>query len=464
MLTTRSSERCVSGDAQCMSSMMRTNGWIWPSWCKTRSTAAAACSRRSATGRDRNGLSGGSAWSMAEERRDDLLEGAIQHQDLARHLLADGARIVVGLDLEVAAKDLDARPEGGGRPVGHRSGLEDQRALGRPPCARTRAGVATCPPPPRRPAPPRARGPRGRCARMLLEGVQFRRASHEARQPPGRRGLQARARGGRAHDLVDLHRRLEPANRHRAQRLHVHPSPGEPHGVGGGQDRARLGHLLHAGGQVDGLAHRGVVRVQLAADGAHHRLAGVEPHANLERHAVGALDLVAVARDGLLHAQRRVAGAHGVILVGERRAEEGHDAVAHHLVHRALVAVDGVHHVFEEGIEQLLRLLGIAVGEQLHRALEVGEEDGDVLALAVSDRTAGAQELGQLGRRARRSAGAQRRARVSRAPHWGQKRASGGVSRWQRGHMTRPAYRRAGACQSARSVKKASRARELLLE
>jgi hypothetical protein len=31
----------------------------------------------------------------------------------------------------------------------------------------------------------------------------------------------------------------------------------------------------------------------------------------------------------------------------------------------------------------LARLFGIAVGEQLHGALEVGEEDRDVLALAL---------------------------------------------------------------------------------
>ena len=69
--------------------------------------------------------------------------------------------------------------------------------------------------------------------------------------------------------------------------------------------------------------------------------------------------------------------------MGERRAEQRHDAVAHHLVDGALVAMDGLHHPLEDGIEELARLLGIAVGEQLHRALEVGEEDGDLLALAL---------------------------------------------------------------------------------
>ena len=93
--------------------------------------------------------------------------------------------------------------------------------------------------------------------------------------------------------------------------------------------------------------------------------------------------LLGVRADRLLHPQRGVAGPHRVVLVGERRAEERHDPVAHHLVDGALVAVDGLHHPLEDGVEELARLLGVAVGEQLHRALEVGEEHRDLLALAT---------------------------------------------------------------------------------
>jgi len=71
-----------------------------------------------------------------------------------------------------------------------------------------------------------------------------------------------------------------------------------------------------------------------------------------------------------------------VVLVGEGGAEERHDPVAHHLVHRALVVVDRVHHALEHRIEELPRFLGVSVGQKLHRSLEVGEEHGDQLALA----------------------------------------------------------------------------------
>jgi hypothetical protein len=45
--------------------------------------------------------------------------------------------------------------------------------------------------------------------------------------------------------------------------------------------------------------------------------------------------------------------------------------------------VDSLHHALEHRIEELAGFLGVAVGEQFHRPLEVGEEDGDLLALAL---------------------------------------------------------------------------------
>jgi hypothetical protein len=51
-----------------------------------------------------------------------------------------------------------------------------------------------------------------------------------------------------------------------------------------------------------------------------------------------------------------------MILVGERRPEQGHDAVAHHLVDGAFVAVHRGHHVLQHGIEELAGFLGVTVG------------------------------------------------------------------------------------------------------
>jgi hypothetical protein len=121
---------------------------------------------------------------------------------------------------------------------------------------------------------------------------------------------------------------------------------------------------------------------QVAADRAHHHLAGVQPHTDLRTDTVDGEPLLGVLLYGVLHAQRRVAGSDRVILVGEGGAEEGHDPVAHDLVDRPLVAVDRFHHPFEDRIEDGAGFLGVAVSKEFHGALKVGEEHCHLLALA----------------------------------------------------------------------------------
>jgi hypothetical protein len=85
-----------------------------------------------------------------------------------------------------------------------------------------------------------------------------------------------------------------------------------------------------------------------------------------------------------------------VVLVCEWGAEERHDPVTHHLVHGALVAVHGVHHPFEHWIEDSARFLRITVGEQLHGALEVSEEDSDLFAFAFEGGAGREDALGEV--------------------------------------------------------------------
>jgi len=85
-----------------------------------------------------------------------------------------------------------------------------------------------------------------------------------------------------------------------------------------------------------------------------------------------------------------------MVLVGNRGAEQRHDAIAHDLVHRALEAVHSVHHPVEHNVEDLAGLLRIAISEQLHRALEVGEEHRDLLALAFESCLGGQDLLGEV--------------------------------------------------------------------
>ena len=80
---------------------------------------------------------------------------------------------------------------------------------------------------------------------------------------------------------------------------------------------------------MDGLAHRGVVHVQVVRDQPDDHLAAVDPDPDLDGRAVRPAGLVGVLADGLQHRQGGVAGPHGVVLVRDGGAEHRHQAVAH---------------------------------------------------------------------------------------------------------------------------------------
>ena len=80
-----------------------------------------------------------------------------------------------------------------------------------------------------------------------------------------------------------------------------------------------------------------------------------------------------MASDDVLHAQRRVAGAHRMVLQCKWCPKQRHDSITHHLVDHALVAVNGFHHPLEHGIEQPPRVFRVPVGKQLERTLDISE-------------------------------------------------------------------------------------------
>ena len=157
--------------------------------------------------------------------------------------------------------------------------------------------------------------------------------------------------------------------------------------VGRQPDAARRRQLLHPRRQVRGLAYRCVVHVQIVANGAHHHGAGVEPDAQLHLHAMRVAHLLRVAAHGLLHGQGGIAGPHRVILMRQRGAEQRHNAIAQDLIHRAFVAVHGVHHEAQGGVQQGAGLFRVETGDEFGGALDVGKEHRDLLALAFKSRT-----------------------------------------------------------------------------
>jgi hypothetical protein len=88
-----------------------------------------------------------------------------------------------------------------------------------------------------------------------------------------------------------------------------------------------------------------------------------------------------------------------VVFVGNGRAKQGHNAIAEHLIHRALEAVHGVHHHLDGGIEELLGGFGVETMNEFGRVLEIGKQHRDLLALALQGGAGGEDFFGQIGGR-----------------------------------------------------------------
>ena len=61
--------------------------------------------------------------------------------------------------------------------------------------------------------------------------------------------------------------------------------------------------------------------MQVVANGPHYYLAGVQPDADLQLHAVDPATLLSIGPHGRLHGQGSVAGAQGVVFVGDGSTE-----------------------------------------------------------------------------------------------------------------------------------------------
>jgi hypothetical protein len=146
------------------------------------------------------------------------------------------------------------------------------------------------------------------------------------------------------------------------------------------------GQALHPSSQPHRVALRGVIHAQVVADLAHDDLTRVESNPNGEADSLLALELARVGAKLLTEPERRVARPLRVILVRNRRAKEGHDAVAEILVDRPLEAVHALRQDFEEAIENAVPFFGVELFGELHRAGDVREEHGDVLALSFERR------------------------------------------------------------------------------
>ena len=132
----------------------------------------------------------------------------------------------------------------------------------------------------------------------------------------------------------------------------------------------RRGRLQPLGG-VHHVAHGGVVAA--GPQRADQHLAGVDADAHLDRRTPTSAP---VGGQRLLHAQRGPHRPLGVVLVGDRRAEQGDDGVADDLVDLAAERGDVADEPLEAAVDQVLDLLGIGRLAERREADQIGEDHG----------------------------------------------------------------------------------------
>ena len=231
-----------------------------------------------------------------------------------------------------------------------------------------------------------------------LQRAQLVLAADEAREAARPRGVEPSPPRAEAGELMHAQRPAHALDLQLAEVPQGHLAGHERRRALGEVDRARGGELLHPLRQPHRVPERGPRGAAVLADRADDDLARVEPHPHAELEPLTASQLRRVGGQLALQVERRQAGAPRVVLVRHRRPEDRHDAVAGELVDRALEAPDARGEDGEEPVHDQLPRLGVELLGQLHRAADVGEQDRDLLALAVPDggrRTTGRRRRGE---------------------------------------------------------------------
>ena len=151
----------------------------------------------------------------------------------------------------------------------------------------------------------------------------------------------------------------------------------------GDQDLARRRRLLEPRRDVGRVSDGGVVHTEIAADATDDHEPGVEPFSDIEGDATLPAQFVAIVRDRGADAHRREHRALRVVFVGDRRAEQGHDAVTQELIYRAFVAMDLGEHELERAAHDRVDVLGIEARRHRREPRNVDEKHRDLLAFAL---------------------------------------------------------------------------------
>ena len=194
-----------------------------------------------------------------------------------------------------------------------------------------------------------------RAGERVLEQFQLVVASHERRDGYAGGSAAVRADGRPGPDRL-----LAATYVDRTDLVDLDPAERQPVRRGADQDLTRLGGLLQASREVDGLTggERRVAR-------ARHHLARLDAEAGLQLQVA----------DRVEDCERRANGALRIVLVGLRNSERGHDRVAGEFLDGSAVALDAARNLVEEPGHAPAHDLGVAGGDQRRRVDEIDEQD-----------------------------------------------------------------------------------------
>ncbi len=180
-----------------------------------------------------------------------------------------------------------------------------------------------------------------------------------------------------ADDAVRDDRLALPLERDRLALLELEPVHREPSRRLAHQDLAQGRRRLEALRGVHRVTDDRVRALHVVGEQPGDHLAGVHADAQRQADAVLAIEVVVEAHDRGLHRERGMDRALGVVLVRDRRAEDGHDGVPDVLVDRALVSLDLPCQGAEVRAEDAAQLFGVELLRERRGAREIREQDRD---------------------------------------------------------------------------------------
>jgi hypothetical protein len=160
-------------------------------------------------------------------------------------------------------------------------------------------------------------------------------------------------------------------------------------------DSSWIGSRLETGGHIRGISHCRIVHAQIAPDAPHHHDSSVEalPHLKADPPTP---EFVLIGLQSHSDPQGRMDGALRVILVGDRGAEEGHDAVAEELIHRPLIAVHLGQHQLEGAVHEAMDFFRVTPFGERSKPGDIHEQHRHLLALTFESAPGGQDLLSKV--------------------------------------------------------------------